>query len=913
MIVKRKLIGEIFPVANVSRESVREKSIRYGHISTFHPWWARRPLAASRATIYASLVDPPVKIDEWGIKSKMVSDLSKWESSTNKDLLQKARDEIIRDNNGQRPRVLDPFGGGGSIPLESMRLGCETHSSDINPVSLIVQKCTLEYPQKFGQTKSNKGLASKETKNKLLDDILKWSNYVFDESYKDLGEFYPKIDGALVIGWITARTITCQNHKCSTEIPLMNYFWLSKRANRNIAVCPRINGKKIQFKIVGDGYDEIPKEFNPNKGTVSRARAICLACGTVIDPKSLKKILHEKKSWDKRIAFILDKKGISGKIYRIVDDHDLDVFEKAKKFSVVKKKQLTKKMSIDPVPDEIISTPDNKEYKPGGVYFLPTAGAVLYGMTRWKDLFNTRQLISIMVFCEKIKVAYQKMCDEYGSEYSKVITTYLAVMLNKLACKNTKLSRYHVARETIEQIFGRQAITVTWYYAELNPFATNGWKNIQDYVLRVIKHCSDINQPPANIIHESATNLSSHPDEFFDAVFTDPPYYDNVPYSIISDFFYVWMKRSIGDLYPELFFYPLTPKSDEIIASVPIILGMNKKIATENLKTVKSRDSFESLLLKSFKEIYRVLKKNGIAVIVYAHKSTDGWTTLINSMLESNLVITAAWPVNTEMKSRLMARESATLSSSIYMVARKIDKENIGSYHKIKNEIKVSVIKKLEHLWNQGILGADFFISAIGASIEVFGKYNKVIDDADNVISASQLLEDIRGIVTDFAIRRVLQNGISGEISKMTRFYVLWRWAYGYAKMPFDDARKLAHGMGINIQSAYARGGVIKKEQGSIRVLDPMERSFSDGSPTELIDVLHSAVIMWKGRKYEQMRIMLKESGFGGSDVLYRVAQAIAESNRDSPESKLLQAFLASKNKIIGSMREDSVQTKLDP
>ena len=316
------------------------------------------------------------------------------------------------------------------------------------------------------------------------------------------------------------------------------------------------------------------------------------------------------------------------------------------------------------------------------------------------------------------------------------------------------------------------------------------------------------------------------------------------------------------------------------------------------------------MLSKSFKEMYRVLKKDGIAVIVYAHKSTDGWTTLIKSMLESDLVITAAWPINTEMKSRLIAKETAALGSSIYMVARKIEKEEIGFYRDIKDELRGHIAGKLEHLWGQGISGADFFISAIGASIEIFGRYQKIIDDKDNQISVTDLLEDVRKIVTDFAVRQVLKGDISNEISQMTRFYILWRWAYGYAKVPFDDARKMAQSIGVNIQDRYDKG-FVKKEKEFIRVLDPTERDVEETNPTELIDVIHKATILWKNGKQKQMEDLLKKSGFGGSDVFYKVVQAIAESKPGSSESTLLQAFLSGKSRIMDSMNRDPNQTKL--
>lgn len=246
---------------------------------------------------------------------------------------------------------------------------------------------------------------------------------------------------------------------------------------------------------------------------------------------------------------------------------------------------------------------------------------------------------------------------------------------------------------------------------------------------------------------------------------TDPPYYDNVPYSYLSDFFYVWLKRSVGHLFPELFATPLTPKSGEIVAYTQKEGGLEAGMKF-----------FEEQLALSFKEIYRILKPNGIAVIVYAHKSTSGWETVINALLDSGLVVNASWPINTEMQARLRAKESAALASSIYIVARKVERKETGFYAEVKEELKKYMNEKLDRLWAEGISGADFFISAIGAGIEVFGKYEKVMDYSGNIIRADLMLEDIRKISTDYAVHKILHNGFAKEINELTRFYVLYRW-----------------------------------------------------------------------------------------------------------------------------------------
>jgi putative DNA methylase len=367
-----------------------------------------------------------------------------------------------------------------------------------------------------------------------------------------------------------------------------------------------------------------------------------------------------------------------------------------------------------------------------------------------------------------------------------------------------------------------------------------------------------------------------------------------VPYSYLSDFFYVWLKRSVGDLYPELFISPLTPKKEEIVAYSHNEGGLEA-----------GKKYFEEMLKKSFQEIYRVLKPNGIATIVYTHKSTSGWETLINSLLDSGLVPTASWPIDTEMKARLRAKESAALASSIYFVCRKMERIETGWLNEVKEEIKNHIHGKLDRLWEEGISGADYFVAAIGSSIEIFGKYKKVLDYEGNAVGADKLLEYVREIVTDYTVKKILHNGIAGQLSPLTRFYILWRWTYGEAKVHFDDARKLGQSSGLDVTRVWNKG-FIKKEKEFIIVLGPQDRKISnlEGSE-ELIDVLHQVLLLWKDGKKDKIKQVLLETGFGQNEAFYRVAQAISETlPNESKEKKLLEGFLSGKEKIKGDIKE---------
>ena len=295
-----------------------------------------------------------------------------------------------------------------------------------------------------------------------------------------------------------------------------------------------------------------------------------------------------------------------------------------------------------------------------------------------------------------------------------------------------------------------------------------------------------------------------------------------------------------------------------------------------------------------------------MVIIVYAHKSTEGWETLINSLLDSGLVVTGAWPLTTEMATRLSANESATLTSSIYIVARKMERQPTGFYNEVKAELTTHLNAKLHRLWEEGLGGADFFIAAIGSAIEVFGKYEKVMDFEGEVIRADRLLDDVREIATNYAVRQILHNGFAGEISDLTRFYVLWRWEYGEARVPFDEARKLAQSCGVDLAQEWGRKGFVVKEKQFIRILGPQTRTLDDLSDTgELIDVLHHVLLLWEKSQRDEMLRVLRDSDFGDSEAFYRVAQAISETLPvESREKKLLDGFLAGRERVKEDIRQ---------
>jgi len=863
----RKFIESFFPIRKISIECKKEQDSRRPTIADLHLWWARRPIAASRSTIFSSLISNIDNLDDKLAKAEFIVTISKLENFNNLNLLKKARKEVSM--NKSKLKVLDPFSGGGSIPFECMNLGCDSFACDYNPVSFLILKSIMEFPQKFSINIDQNSLQSKP--NSFLVDYARWCDQFILESEKQLKSFFMTYsDGYNEIACIRAHCLKCHNPICNKIFPLVKQFWLSRK--KNIAFYIEKNNEDLQIRIIGTGYNNFPDGFNPSKGTIKRGIAECPYCKSIVDAVDVKNHFLNNTVYDMPLVIVTYHEKY-GKKYRTITEFDKQNYKNIENYLNEKQNELRKKWNIEPIPNEPVP-PKNSHRAVGSQ--LP-----LYGIKTFGELFNPRQTLVMLVFTDVIREIYQKILKKETNDYAMMIVTYLALIVSKHASYNSKLCWWEPDGERVFNVFGRQTFAMVYDYSEQNPFG-----GLTGNISKLVKQSNEILQQiidckidaEGKVIQTSALRLPFS-DGFFDAVFTDPPYYDNIPYSYLSDFFYVWLKRSIGYLHPANFSTPLTPKSDEIVVY-------------QNQNSINSKELFEKKLAESFKEIYRVLKSEGVGYIVYTHKSNEGWESLINSILESGFVVTASLPINTEMTTRLGANDSASLSSSIYMIIRKHKKLKIGFYKEIKLDLKQHLNKKLEQLWKEGISGADFFIAAIGSAIEVFGKYERVVDDSDNPILIPKLLDDTREIVTNYAIKQVLHSDFSDQISLMTRFYILWRWAYGEAKVPFDDARKMAQSVGIDLEKEWNKG-FITKDKEHIRVLGPDERDDGIVNSHELIDILHLVLLLWKNKKKDRLEKLLKEKGYDKSDVFKRVAQAISESlPQESTEKRWLDGFL---------------------
>ena len=866
----KRIIEIKFPVDKV-RGSGAQK------IAGIHKWFARRPLGPSRGTAYAALSNPLQNDESKDLhRQEFIVELCKWENAMKSLWIDEARRDILDAYDGQQPKVLDPFGGGGSIPLEAQRLGCETHSCDLNPVAVLIQKCTLEYPQKYGE--------------RLYDDVKKWGEQIIAQVTEELEQFYPKEpDGSHRYATIWARTLPCQNLSCNTVIPLVRSFWLANNRKNKIALFPTNEDGQISFRIVGNGYEPIPEGFDPAKGTVVRANVTCPVCKNTIPARDTRRLFHEEVVKERMLAVVTRHPNVAGKRYRLSTDADMEVFASAQILLSEKRQSLHEQWGMDPVPDE--ETP----VETGSVAPVMVR---LYNLNTYGALFNPQQQLSLITFTEKIREAHTEMLAQgYDVDYACAVTTYLGMWLNRIAENLSNLCGWFDGSESVIRILGMQALSIAWDYGDSNPLhvATNKLQ----IILRPLKHLSEMRAKPVVVKQASATSLP-YPDNHFDAVLTDPPYYNNIGYAYLSEFFYVWLKRSVQKLHPELFQTNMTPKSEEIVAYWHLD------------GRVKATERFESGLSEAFAEVHRVLKPNGITVIVYSHKSKEGWETLINALLDSGLVITGAWPIETEQKNKFGEHRKALLATSIYMVARKTEREAFGLYQEVRANVEEHLKKRYASLWESGLSAANLFIATIGSALQIFGKYEEVIDDNDNTIRAAQMLQDIRQIVATCAMEQAIPNATA-----LTRFYLYWREAHEDKRATFDAANNLASiSAGLNLTEELGRGGAVQREGTFVRVLGPHEREFTD-IPTsdELVDILHHALWFWRKGKHEAMIQHLARGQVGLNEPIYTLAQAVSLTlPLESQERRWLDGWLAVKEVIkeeIKSTLEEAKQTRI--
>ena len=478
----KRFIEESLPIKDISIESTKEKNLRKGTISLLHLWWARRPLSSSRATNFASLIQTSENIEDWNKKRNFIIDLCKIKNTYNLTIIRKAQNYIKNLFPIAPPKILDPFSGGGAIPLEAYKIGCEVFVSDYNPVAILIEKATLKFPF--------------ISSDNLIYDIQKWSKWIYEKSKKEMKKFFPNeeriikgyfgdnLENYTPIGYIWTNTIKCLNPTCNAELPLIRQYWLVKKKKKKVAFFPYIQNKKINFKILGEGYEEFPKGFKPEKGTISRGTATCLVCGSAQSGKDVRKQFKGDKHKQKLIVVILFNEKKKAKFYRISEENDFQIYNNSSNYLLDKIDDLKKKLGIDPIPNEIF---------PSDVRMItePLGSAQNYNFKTWGDIYNDRQKLSHLIFIENIKLVYKELIKEgYKDTYAKIITTYLGLIQSRHSSYNAKLCWWEPSGERPFNVFGRPALQIVYDYCEQNPFEnlTGSWKKQTQNTIDVLSN-----------------------------------------------------------------------------------------------------------------------------------------------------------------------------------------------------------------------------------------------------------------------------------------------------------------------------------------------------------------------------------------------------------------------------------------
>ena len=808
MTYKKKLIEVALPLDAINRESAREKNIRHGHPSTLHLWWARRPLAACRAVLFASLVnDPSAHSDRFPTEEAqdaererlfhIIEELVKWENTTNERVLDAARAEIMRSCDGNPPPVCDPFCGGGSIPLEAQRLGLTAYASDLNPVAVLITKALIEIPPKFaGQPPVHREDDKLETTGSwkgaqgLAEDVRYYGKWMRDQAEHRIGHLYPKVKlppeqgggEATVIAGLWARTITCPNPACRTRMPLVNSLAVSRRGNKAwLEPVPDREKKAVNFKVrTGPGC--------PEDGSVQRSGATCLACGTSV-PLSI--VRAQAKAGDMGAQLLCTiAEGNRKRVY-VEADHDQ-----------------MRAADVEP-PDDAPET-DLPEQALG----FRVQG---YGMTKHRDLFTNRQLTTLTTFCDLVEEARKQVIADSGDErYADAVATYLGLGVSRLANRCSSQSFWHAGRDTVEQVFGRNALPMIWVYAEANPFSSSSGNFIgqMGYLVEALSRTPAEGQVVVQQLDAAAT-IDRPPM----LVATDPPYYDNVPYADLSDFFYVWLRRCLGHLHPDLFSTILVPKAQELIAE-PARQGSWDAAAA----------FFEAGLRRAFENMLAAHDETFPLTLFYAFRQAEdaadgagrvstGWETMLQGLLDAGAAITGTWPVRTEQPGGLRELKRAALASSIVLVCRKrrIDaplatrKEFIGA-------LKAELAGALRRLQHGNIAPVDLAQASIGPGMAIFSRYAKVVEADGKPMTVRSAL----GIINQ-ALDELLSEQES-DFDADTRWALAWFEECGMELGSFGKAETLSKAKNTAI-NGLVHAGILEAKGNRVRLFDRSELS----------------------------------------------------------------------------------------
>lgn len=819
---KRKLIEVALPLEAINRESAREKSIRHGHPSTLHLWWARRPLAAARAVLFAQLVDDPSSLpEEFPTEElqrkererlhKIIERLVVWENIQDEALLAEAHAEILKSTGGNPPPILDPFAGGGTIPLEAQRLGLEAHASDLNPVAVLINKALIEIPPKFaGRPPVSPDVAADELAHPwpratgLAEDVRRYGQWMRNEAEKRIGHLYPKAtlpDGskATVIAWIWARTVTCPNPACGIAMPLVRSWWLGKKKGKEAYVVPSVVDGEVHFDIGHDLKDAPTKD---DDGTVGRTGATCIGCAAAVELKYIRAEGRAGRMGAQLMATVAE--GNRSRIY------------------------------LAPTPEhEAAANMPRPDDAPAGEIppQAPSFRVQAYGFNEYSDLFTPRQLTALTTFSDLVVEARERILADAraagmpegdrleaggtgAAAYADAVATYLGLAVSRTADLGNSLVTWSNSRDQARNLFARQAIPMAWDYVEVSPFAgaagdvTIATKSMGEALDRLSPGLrGDVAQASAAERPLSGLLIS-----------TDPPYYDNIGYSDLSDFFYVWLRRALKAIHPDLLSTMLVPKAEELVAN-PYRHG--------------GKDGAHGFFEDGFREVFRRARESALPdypiTVYYAFKQSEttdvgeassGWETLLEGMIRSGWAVTATWPMRSERGGRMISIGTNALASSIVLALRPRSQDaSRTDRREFVETLKSELPGALKDLQQGAIAPVDLPQAAIGPGMAVFSRYSAVLEPDGSKMSVRSALARINEILDQ------VLNEQEGDFVAATRFAIAWYRQHGYGIGKFGDADNLARARNTSV-GAMEREGILTSRASKVQLIKPADLSW---------------------------------------------------------------------------------------
>jgi len=836
--VKRKLIEVSIPLDEINKQSAREKSIRHGHPSTLHLWWARRPLATARAVLFAQLVDDPsVRQDEFIAEARekgyedpegwashrikqererlfdLITRMVDWDNLGDEALFDAVRAEIMKSTKGNPPAILDPFAGGGTIPLEAQRLGLEARASDLNPVAVLINKALIEIPPKFaGREPVFPGAAEQRNAwpraTGLAEDVRRYGEWMRDEAQKRIGHLYPKakLPGggeATVIAWIWARTVTCPNPACGIEMPLVRSWWLGKKKGKEAYVVPKVVDGWIEYSI---GHDPKTAPAASRDGTVARSGATCISCGGAVPLSYIRTAGKESRLGSRLLAVVAE-----GNRQR---EYLTPTSQQAQAADVQRP----------------ASTPEGS-LPPHGLNPANTQTVQIYGFNEWTDFFTNRQLVALTTLSDLVIEARERVLADavrsgapegnnlesggfHAAAYADSVATYLGLAVSRVTATSSSMATWssHPKNELVVGVFGRQAIPMVWDFAEANPLKTGTSGSLDVMVTAIAKMLEPLGVGAIPSVEQADAATTNYAGAVLD---TDPPYYDNIGYSDLSDWFYVWLRRSLRAIHPTLLGTMLVPKAEELVAN-PYRHG--------------GPDGAKRFFEAGFENVFRRARESAAAdfpiCVYYAFKQSEtddsgdastGWETILGSMVHSGWSVTATWPVRSEFSGRMVATGSNALASSVVLALRPRPEgapitDRRGFIAAMKRELGPA----LRELQQGGIAPVDLPQSAIGPGMAVFSRYAKVIESDGSEMTVRSALARINEVLDELLTEQ------EGDFDPTTRFAIAWYRSNGYEAGSFGDAENLARARATAV-SAMERGGILSARAGKVQLYRPTD------------------------------------------------------------------------------------------